>query len=83
MCALYQAYTDDRARKAIGNRLQALGFLSRVDHCLKIRVRKQRTDIGKYYVVNRTITEWNKLPEGAIETSHAIKHSFRTNVRKV
>jgi hypothetical protein len=30
-------------------------YLSREDHNRKIRTRKQRTDIGKYFFVNRTI----------------------------
>ena len=41
-----------------------LTALSRVDHNCKIRARKQRTDVGKYSFVNRTITEWNQLTEG-------------------
>jgi len=41
-------------------------YLSRVDHHWKIRARKQRTDIGKYCFVKRSITDWNQLPEGAI-----------------
>jgi len=49
----------------------------------KIRARKQRTDIGKYSFVNRTITDWNKLPEGAIGTSHGKTHIFVRRVRKV
>jgi hypothetical protein len=36
--------------------------MSRVDHVQKIRGRKQRTDIGKYSFVNRTIKNWNQLP---------------------
>jgi hypothetical protein len=34
-------------------------YLSRGDHGEKIRSRKQRTDIGKYSFVNRTIQLWN------------------------
>jgi len=30
--------------------------------------RKQRTDIGKYSFVNRTITNWNQLPAEALGT---------------
>jgi len=70
MCALYKAYTGERAWKAIEDRLQAPSYLSRVDHHGKIRARKQRTDIGKYSFVNRSITDRNLLPEGAIGTSH-------------
>jgi len=64
ICALYKAYTGERAWKAIGDRLQASSYLSRVDHHWKIRARKQGTDIGKYSFVNRSITDWNLLPEG-------------------
>ena len=82
-CALYKAYTGKRAWKAIGDRLQAPSYLSRVDHYRKIRARKQRTDIGKCSFVNRSITDWNKLPAGAIETSQGKTLIFKTGVRKV
>jgi hypothetical protein len=39
--------------------------------------------IGKYSFVNRSITDWNKLSEGAIGTSHGKTHIFKTRVRKV
>jgi hypothetical protein len=34
-----------------------------------------RTDVGKFSFVNRTITEWNQLTEGAIGTS-----PFKTHI---
>jgi hypothetical protein len=40
MCALYKVYIGDRAWMAIGDRLQAPSYLSRVDHRWKIRARK-------------------------------------------
>jgi len=83
MCALYKAYTGERAWRAIGDRLQAPSYLSRVDYYWKIRPRKQRTDIGKYSFMNRSITDRNKLPEGAIGTSHGKTRIFKTRVRKV
>ena len=83
MCALYKAYAGERAWKAIGDRLQAPSYLSRVDHYWKIRARNQRTDIGKYSFVNRSITKWHYLPVGAIGTSHHKTHIFKTRVRKV
>jgi hypothetical protein len=55
ICALFKAYTGERAYKAIGDRLQRPWYLSRVDHDRKIRSRKQKTHIGKYFFVNRTI----------------------------
>jgi len=83
MCALYKAYTGERAWKAISDRLQAPSYLSRVNHNWKIKARKQRTDIGKYSFVNRSITDWNKLPEGVIGASNDKTHIFKMRVRKV
>jgi len=40
-------------------------------------------NIGKYSFVNRSITDWNQLPEGAIGTSHGKTRIFKTRVRKV
>ena len=62
ICALLKAYFRERAWKAIGDGLQRPHYLSRVDHERKIRSRRQRTDIGKYSFVNRTIQDWNQLP---------------------
>ena len=62
LCALFKEYSEERAWKAIGDRLQRPNYLSRVDHERKIRNRRQRTDIGKYSFVNRTIRLWNRLP---------------------
>jgi len=83
MCALYKAHTGERAWKARGDRLQAPSYLSRVNHYWKIGARKQRTDIGKYSFVYRTITDWNKLPEGVIGSSQGKTHIFTMRVRKV
>ena len=83
MCVLYKAYTGERAWKAIGDLLQAPSYLSSVDHLWKIRARKQRTDIRKYSFVNRSITDWNQLPEGMIGTTHGKTHIFKMRVRKV
>jgi hypothetical protein len=41
------------------------------------------TDVGKISFVNRTITKWNQLPEGAIGTPPVKTHTFRKRVRKV
>jgi len=62
MCALFKAYYGERVWKPNGDRLQRPHYLSRVDHEREIRSRKQRTDIGKYSFVNRTIQHWNQLP---------------------
>jgi hypothetical protein len=76
-------YTGERAWKSIGDRLQAPSYLSSVDHNWKIRARKQRTDVGKYSFVNRTITDWNQLTEGEIGVLTGNTYSFSKRVRKV
>jgi len=67
ICALFEAYTREEAWKSIGERLKGPCYLSRDDHNRKIRARKQRTDIGKYSFVNRTIKLWNQLPAKALQ----------------
>jgi hypothetical protein len=83
VCALYKAYTGERAWKEIGDRLHAPSYLSRIDHYWKIRARKQRTVIGKYSFVNRSIADWNQLPKGAIGATHGKTHTFKARVSKM
>jgi hypothetical protein len=80
---LFKAYTGESAWKTIGDRLQTSSYLRRVDHKWKIRARKQRTDVGKHYFTDRTITDWNQLPEGVIGAVTGYTCSFRKRVRKV
>jgi hypothetical protein len=63
--------------------LQRPCYLGRGDHDKKIRSRKQRTDIGKYFFVNRTIPLWNNLPANAFGTPAAKPSNFRKMVRKI
>jgi hypothetical protein len=57
ICALFKAYTGGQAWKAVVDRLLRVKpcYLRTDDHNRKIRTRKQRTDVGKYSVVNRNI----------------------------
>jgi hypothetical protein len=82
MCALYKAYNGERAWEDIRDRLQAPYYRSGVDHCWKIRFRKIGTDVGKISFVNRTIVDWNRLPEGAIGTSLVKTHVLRKRLGK-
>jgi hypothetical protein len=50
ICALFIAYTGERAYKDIGDWLQRPCSLSRVDHERKIRSRKQRTYIRNIFL---------------------------------
>jgi len=83
ICALFKAYSGERAWKAIGDRLQWLHYLSRVDHERKIRSRRQRMDIGKYYFINRTIQHWNQLTAEVLGTLPCKPVTFKKRVRKV
>ena len=82
LCALFKACSGKRARKAIRDRLRRPYCLSRVDHVRKNRGRKQRTDIGKYSLVNRTIKNWNQLPAEAFGTFPCKPKIFRNRVRR-
>jgi hypothetical protein len=83
ICALFKAYSGERAWKSIGDRLQWPHYLSRVDHERKIRSRRQRIDIGKYSFVNRTIQHWNQLPAEVLGTLPCNQITFKKRVRKV
>ena len=56
--------------------------LSGADHSRKFRDRKQRTGIGKYLFVNRTIKNWNQLPAEALRTFTFKPMIFRNRVWK-
>ena len=75
-------YCVERAWKAIRDRLRGPYCLSKVSHVRKIRGRKQRTDIGKYSFVNRTIKNWNQLPAEALGLSLVNLSFFRKSVMK-
>jgi hypothetical protein len=68
MCAIFKDYTGERAWKAISDRLQKPCYPSRVDRDRKIRRRKQKTDVGKYSFVSKTIQLWNQLPADTLRT---------------
>jgi hypothetical protein len=44
--------------------------------------RKQRTDVGKYSFVNRTIQSWNQLPAGLLASLPCSLSTFRKRVKK-
>jgi hypothetical protein len=83
ICVLFKAYSGERAWKVIGDRLQRSNYLSRIDHDWKIRNRRQRTDIGKYSFVNRTIRLWNRLPAEILGTLPCKPSAFRKRLRRV
>jgi hypothetical protein len=82
LCALFKAYTGERAWRAVEDRIQGPLYLSRDDHDRKIRARKQRTDMGKYSFINRTDRLWNQLPAEALAIFPCKPHVFRKRVRK-
>jgi hypothetical protein len=83
ICALFKAYTGAPAWKAIGDRLLKPCCLSRDDHNRKIRTRKQRTDVGKYSFVNRTIKNWNQVGADLLAPFPCKLSTFRERVKKV
>jgi hypothetical protein len=83
LCALFKAYTGRRAWEVIGGTLLSPCYLSREDHNRKIRSGRQRTDIGKYSFVNRTIINWNQLPADLLAYFPCKLNNFRKRVEKV
>ena len=83
ICALFKVYSGEQVWKAIGDRLQWPHYLSRVDHERKIRSRRQRTDIGIYSFVNRTIQHWNQLSAEVLSSLPCKRIIFKKRVRKV
>jgi len=82
ICTLLKAYSGERAWKAIGDRLQRPHYLSRVDHERKIGSIRQRTDIGKYSFVNRTIQDLNQLPAETLRTLPCKPSTLKKRARK-
>ena len=81
LCALRKAYSGEQAWKAIGDRLKRPYYLSRAGHNWKNRYRRQRTDIGKYSFVNRTIRLWNRLAAEIFRAFPCKSNTFRKMVR--
>ena len=76
ICAVFKAYSGERAWKAIGDRLQRPNYLSRVYHERKIR---KRTYIGKYSFLStsRIIRLWNRLPAEILGNFPCKPNAFR------
>ena len=68
--------------QAIRDRLRRPYYSSGVYHVWRIRDRKQRTDIGKYSFVNRTIKNWNRLPAQALGTFPCKPNIFERELGK-
>jgi hypothetical protein len=81
ICAIFKAYTRGWARKATRDTPLKPCYLSRDGHSLKIRTRKQRTVVGKYSFVNRTIESWNQLPASLPESFLSKPNTFRKRVK--
>jgi len=58
-------------------------YLNRDGHNQKIRTGKQRTDVGKYSFINRTIKSWNQLPAGLLESFSSKLNMFGKSVEYV
>jgi hypothetical protein len=69
--------------KAIGDRLPKPCYLNRGDHNRKIRARKQKTDVGKFSFINRTIKSWNQFPASLLASFPCKLNTFRKRVKNV
>jgi len=80
--SLFKAYSGEQAWEAIRDRLRRPYYWSRGDHVRKIRDKKQRTDVEKYFFANRIVKNWNQLPAEALGTFPCKPKIFRNGVRK-
>jgi len=83
ICALFKAYSGERAWKTIDDRLQRPHYQKKVDQGKKIRNKRQKTDMGIFSFVNRTIQHWNLLPTEALGTIPCKTVIFKKRVIKV
>ena len=68
------------AWKSLTNRLKAPTYISRGDHSHKIKEREQRTDVGKFSLINRTIRDWNNFPASVFERFPSSVKVFKSRV---
>jgi hypothetical protein len=83
ICLHFKANTEEWVWKATGERLQGPCYLISDYYDRKIRARKQRIDIGKYSLVNKTIKHWDQPPAEALLTSPCKSNLFKLGVRRV
>jgi len=48
-----------------------------------MRTREQRTDVGKYSFIHKTIKSWNQLPAGLLATFSCKLNTSRKRVKNV
>jgi len=77
------ASTCHNIKKTIRDKLLQPRYPSRDDHNQKIRTRKQRTDVGKYYFVNMTIKSWKQLPASLLASFRCKLNRFKKRVKNV
>ena len=82
LCALFKAYSGERSWRAILEGLRRFYSLSSVVHVRKIRVRKQRTDIGKCSVVNRNTKKLEPTTCRSVRNFLCKPQIFRNRVRE-
>jgi len=84
ICSIFKAYTGRWTWKATEDRLLKPCYLSMDHHNRKIRTgEKKRTDVGKYFFINRSIKSWKQLPAGLLASFSCILNMFRKRVKNV
>lgn len=78
--SLYRAHLGQKAWVDITARLEKPTYYGRNDHDFKIKCRKQKTDVGKFSFLNRTINDWNDLPAAVFEGCPSLRR-FKNNLK--
>ena len=62
-CGMYKIYKGDKAWRELRYKVEKPNFIGRNDHKSKIKCRAQRTNVKKISYLNKSIVDWNGLPE--------------------
>jgi len=79
MGGAYSAYGGEKGKRVLAGKPEGNRPVGK-PNC---RGRKQKTDVGKYCFVNRTIKLWNQLPAKQLATFLCKPHSFGKRDGKV
>ena len=79
---IFKVMNRDLGWDELRNRVNTPNYIGRYDHYLKIKIRAQRTDIGKFSFMNRGISEWNKLDESLLKPLPKSAKFFRKKLNK-
>jgi hypothetical protein len=74
-------YNGEGGWKELSQKIEPASYRVRHDHRLKIQNKVTRTNVGKYSFLNRTVRDWNALPEETFNVES--RKSFRRKLNEI